>query len=436
MAALFNIESSDLDGQGVAHADGKVVFIQGALPGEQVRAEVIRQRKNHDKARLLEVERASSLRVTPACPHYGVCGGCAMQHMDADAQVAVKQRVLEDNLQHLGNVQAQSILPPIYGPTWGYRYRARLSARLVHKKGGVLVGFRERNSRYVADIHECHVLPPSISALLVPLRRLIEGLSRPDRIPQIELAMGDDVAALVLRHLEPLTSQDHSLLREFADQHKISWWLQPKGPDTAHPLVEGDEARLYYLLPQFGLTMWYRPTDFTQVNHRVNRALISRALNLLDIQPQDRVADMFCGLGNFSLPMATQCRSVAGFEGSDALVQRAGELAERNGLAKQCTFASTNLFEIDTAWLEAQGPFDRMLIDPPREGALALVKALSELAHGKRPKRLVYVSCNPATLARDAGIMVHVGGYRLVSAGVVNMFPHTSHIESIAVFDS
>lgn len=435
MSCVVEIESLDLDGQGVAHSDGKVVFVDGALPGETVEIDIIRRKKSFDKATLRRLIKASSQRVQPACPHFGMCGGCAMQHLDPAAQVAIKQRVLEDNLQRIGKVTPGRILPPMHGPAWNYRYRARLSVRLVVKKGGVLVGFRERRSSYVADISECHVLPKPVSDLLIPLRRLIESMSRPDRIPQIEVSVGDAVIVLVLRHLEPLTQTDHDLLLAFAEGHGVSWWLQPKGPDSVYPLVAGDEDRLFYTLPQYGLTMGYRPTDFTQVNHIVNRSLISRALGLLDPRPDDRVADMFCGLGNFTLPLATISSRVLGVEGSAALTDRANETARRHGLDDRVSFSTLNLFEIDENWLRSLGHIDRMLIDPPREGALELSKALSALSPEERPERIVYVSCSPATLARDAGILVHVGGYQLRSAGVINMFAHTGHVESIAVFE-
>lgn len=432
---VLEIESLDLEGQGVAHFDGKVIFVEGALPGEIVEAEVTRRKKSYDKAILRRVIKASSQRVDPACPHFGVCGGCSMQHLDVRAQVAIKQRVLEDNLERLGKVVPDQILPPLHGPTWNYRFRARLSARLVFKKGGVLVGFREKRSRYIADMDQCHVLSQRVSDLLLPLRTLVGALSCPDRIPQIEVSVGDAVIVLVLRHLELLTSHDLGLLREFAREYSISWWLQPKGPDTVHPLEPGDEDRLFYTLPQYGLTMQYRPTDFTQVNHTVNRSLVARALKLLEPGADDRIADMFCGLGNFTLPLATLSKEVLGIEGSDVLTARAIGTARRHGLEGRATFRTLNLFDIDDAWLRSLGRFDRMLIDPPREGAVELAKALSALIPAERPKRVVYVSCNPATLARDAGILVHVGGYRLSSAGVINMFVHTGHVESIAVFD-
>jgi 23S rRNA (uracil1939-C5)-methyltransferase len=431
----LDIESLDLEGQGIAHRDGKVVFVEGALPGERVVARITRRKPSYDKAVTERVLRASAQRTVSPCPHFGVCGGCAMQHLDPVAQMAIKQRALEDALEHIAKVPPCQILPALQGPVSGYRHRARLSVRMVPKKGGVLVGFRERASSYVADIHQCLVLPPHVSALLMPLRRLIESLSRPDRMPQIEVAVGDEATVFCLRHLEPLTETDIGRLRAFGLQHDIVWWLQPQGPDSAHPLDPAQRDALAYALPAYGLRMHYRPTDFTQVNPYINRALIARALTLLDVRPGDRVADLFCGLGNFSLPLATRAHEVVGIEGSPTLVARAREDAGRQGLGDRTSFAELNLFEVDADWLRGLGHFDRMLIDPPREGALAVAQALAELAPDERPRRVVYVSCNPATLARDAGVLHHVGGWALKAAGAVNMFPHTAHVESIAVFE-
>lgn len=436
MAEVLNIESLDLEARGVARRDGKVVFVEGALPTERVTVETVRSKSSYEIARIEEIVRPASLRVAPRCPHFGVCGGCVMQHLEPSAQVAIKQRSLEDTFWHVGKVRPQRILPPLHGPTWGYRYRARLSVRYVQKKGGVLVGFHERKSRYVADMRECHVLPKHVSDLLMPLRALIGSLSKPARIAQIEVALGEGVTALVLRHLDPLTDGDIAALRAFAAQHDVQWWLQPKGPDTVHTLEPEHADALAYTMPQFGLRMPYRPTDFTQVNHAINRAMVARALMLLDVQPTDRVADLFCGLGNFTLPLATQGREAVGVEGSKALTDRALDAATRHGLADRTSFATLNLFEVDVQWLRGLGYFDRMLIDPPREGAQAVAQALSLLSPEERPRRIVYVSCNPATLARDASILAHDGGYVLKSAGVINMFPHTGHVESIAVFES
>lgn len=508
----LHIESLDMDAQGIAHrADGKVVFVEGALPGERVRVNVHRKKNNWEAASLRELLRPSALRVDAHCPHFGLhagaCGGCKMQHLHASAQVAIKQRVLEDNLWHLGKVRAQTLLRPIEGPSWGYRYRARLSVRHVIKKGQVLVGFHERKSRYIADMQTCPVLPPHVDAMLMPLRALIAAMDARDTCPQIEVACGDTVTALVLRHLQALTEADLQRLRDFARRHRVQWWLQPKGPDTVHRLDAGAppcadvgpdatspppaEGLLSYRLPEFGITMPFRPTDFTQVNPHINRVLVDRALRLLDAQPGDRVIDWFCGLGNFTLPIATMAAQVLGIEGSAALVQRSQEnyafnqrLREAQQVHKPLAptrFVARNLFEMTPALLMADGHADKWLVDPPREGAFALCKALADIhqrRHGPQhggqpdpgepcaqmsdgpeghvsngpqdahsplpwqddpawqpPRRIVYVSCNPATLARDAGLLVHQAGYRCVQAGVVNMFPHTAHVESMAVFE-
>ena len=430
----LHIESLDHEARGVAHLDGKVVFVEGALPGEHVTAQLIKKKPKFNTARAIEVHKTSWLRVQPKCPHFGVCGGCAMQHLTADAQVAVKQRVLEDAFEHLAGVKPEQMLAPIHGPAWGYRFRARLTVRLVPRKGGVLVGFHERRSSFVADMTTCQVLPPSVSALLVPLRHLIESMSTPDRLPQIEVAVGDSVTAMVLRHLEPLTDSDKKLLNAFGLEHRVQWWLQPKGPDTVHLLDGSGQEQLSYSLPAFGVRMPFKPTDFTQVNHQINRVLVSKALSLLDVQSADRVMDLFCGLGNFTLPLARQARDVLGIEGSEVLVARALEAAQINGI-DNARFEARNLFEFTLDDLLALPTFDRLLIDPPREGAVAVCEALANQPLAHRPKRIVYVSCNPATLARDAAVLCHQGGYHLRQAGVINMFPHTGHVESIAVFE-
>ena len=476
----LRVKSLDLEAQGVAHRpDGKVVFIDGALPFEVVSAQIHRSKSSFEKGTLTHIHHESSQRVRPACPHFGLhegaCGGCKMQHLHIGAQVAVKQRVLEDNLWHIGKVKPDSILRAIEGPAWGYRYRARLSVRNVRKKGAVLVGFHERKSRYVTDMKECHVLAPHVSAMLVPLRVLIASMDAVEELPQIELAVGDmdgnmggyrfdpangsagfgrgDVTALVLRHLVPLSDADMDRLRQFAAQHPgVQWWLQSKGPETVKRLDElagCETAQLAYSLPQFGITMPFRPTDFTQVNPHINRVLVSRALGLLAVGKGERVIDWFCGLGNFTLPLATQAREVLGVEGSEALVARSLENLELNRLASATKpalaatkFVARDLFEMTPALLTGDGTSDKWLVDPPREGAFALVQALAALNQSPElrgmwspPKRIVYVSCNPATLARDAGVLVQQGGYRCSAAGVVNMFPHTAHVESIAVFD-
>jgi 23S rRNA (uracil1939-C5)-methyltransferase len=452
-AGFLRVGSLDMEAQGIARRpDGKVVFIEGALPFEIVSVNVHRKKNNWEQGTVTEIHQESSQRVRPGCPnfglHQGACGGCKMQHLEASAQVAVKQRVLEDNLWHLGKVKADTLLRPIEGPTWGYRYRARLSVRYVIKKGEVLIGFHERKSRYIADMKVCPVLPPHVSAMLMPLRALIAQMASRETLPQIELACGDQVTALVLRHLEPLSDGDKALLRAFAVQQQVQWWLQPKGPDTVHLLEEGG-APLSYGLPDFGIHMPFRPTDFTQVNPFINRVLVARALRLLQAQKSERVIDWFCGLGNFTLPIATQAAQVLGIEGAETLVARSREnyAANQSSRAPEQALAPTefvarNLFDMTPAMLVADGTADKWLVDPPREGAFALAKALAELNENPElrqgwmpPQRIVYVSCNPATLARDAGILVHRAGYRCVSAGVVNMFAHTAHVESMAVFE-
>ncbi|MEJ8795972.1 23S rRNA (uracil(1939)-C(5))-methyltransferase RlmD [Trinickia caryophylli] len=442
-APIIEIESLDMEARGVGRLvdesgePGKVVFVEGALPGERVTYSSYRRKPSYEQAQVVDVLRASVMRTKPQCAFFGTCGGCSMQHLDARAQVAVKQRVLEDDLWHLAKLRPETVFRPIHGPSWGYRYRARLTVRNVVKKGGVLVGFHERKSSYVADMTSCEVLPPHVSAMLVPLRRLVESLSIRDRLPQIELAVGSTVTALVLRILEPLTVDDEGHLRAFADEHRVQFWLQPKGPDSVVPFYPLD-VELDYTLPEFGVRMPFKPTDFTQVNHAINRVLVGRALRLLAPGRGERVLDLFCGLGNFTLPLARLAREVMGIEGSETLTARALENAKANGVDAHTSFACRNLFELTADDLRALGAFDKFLIDPPREGALAVAKALAEIAQsgdGPLPGRIVYVSCNPSTLARDAGLLVHEAGYRLKGAGVVNMFPHTSHVESIALFE-
>lgn len=458
----LQVESLDLEGQGVAHdAQGKVVFIEGALAGETVRALIQRRKNNWEQGEVHEIARASCLRVSPRCPHFGLqrgaCGGCKVQHLESSAQVAVKQRALEDNLAHLGKVKPDQVLRPIEGHAWGYRHRARLSVRHVPAKGVVLVGFHERQSRYVADMCSCAILPASVSALLMPLRDLIGSLHTRDRLPQIELAVGERLqpdgsfgpsVALVLRHLLPLPEQDVQRLQMFAVEQSsigLQWWLQPKGPDTVHRLGGDGEAGmdLVYRLPEFGVVMPFKPTDFTQVNAGINAVMVKQALRLLQVQPDERVIDWFCGLGNFTLALARSAREVLGIEGSAALVERARSNAGLNRCEHNTSFAERNLFDMSAEQLMADGHAQKWLVDPPREGALALCKALADAvaapdaqARGwKPPARIVYVSCNPATLARDAGLLVHQAGYRCTHAGAVNMFPHTAHVESMAVFE-
>jgi 23S rRNA (uracil1939-C5)-methyltransferase len=425
------VESLDQEGRGVAHRDGKAIFIEGALPGETVAYKVHRRKPSYEIATVTEVLRQSASRVAPGCAFFGVCGGCSLQHLEPRAQVAVKQRVLEDDLWHIGRVRAEQILPAIYGPWWGYRHRARLTVRYVPKKGGALVGFHERRSSYVADMTSCEILPSRISGLLLPLRALVDGLSIRTRMPQIEVALGDACDVLVFRVLVEPSIADLVLLRAFAERHGVGIYLQPGGPDTAYAFHPAQPADLYYDLPEFDLRIGFSPTEFTQVNHAVNCVLVRRALALLEVQPGERVADLFCGLGNFTLAIARSGGKVVGIEGSGELVRRAAANAKRNGLQEAAHFVEMDLYEEGVPSLLRMGGFGRMLLDPPRDGAIEVVKALAAEA----PRRIVYISCNPATLARDAAVLVHSRGYALRAAGVVNMFPHTSHVESIAMFE-
>jgi 23S rRNA (uracil1939-C5)-methyltransferase len=429
------ITALDQEGRGVARREGKVVFVEGALVGEQVAIEVGREKSSYAVARAVEIERASPARVQPPCPYFGTCGGCSLQHLDPAWQVAMKQRVLEDALWHIGRVRADELLAPIHGVPWGYRQRARFSVRDVPSKGGVLVGFHERKSSFVADMNSCLVVPPRISALLPELRVLIESLSIRDRVPQIELAIGEGTPeggpfdALVLRVLLPPTDADLRALSDFESRLRVRLYLQPGGTDSVRPL-DANAPELAYSLPDFGVSFTFGPTDFTQVNEAVNRVLVRRVLALLDPAPGERIADFFCGVGNFTLPIARRGADVVGVEGSRPLVERARANAQRNDLASRARFEAANLFEATRDSIAALGLLDKALVDPPREGAIALVKALPD----EGVRRLVYVSCNPGTLARDAAVLVHQRGFEVAAAGVANMFPHTTHVESVALF--
>ncbi|MCG6932564.1 MAG: 23S rRNA (uracil(1939)-C(5))-methyltransferase RlmD [Gallionella sp.] len=427
------IESLDQEGRGIARSEGKVIFIEGALTGELVSYSSYRKKPSFELAQVTQIHNSSAMRVKPKCAHFGVCGGCSMQHLDARAQVAVKQRILEDSLWHIGKVRAETILRPIYGQAWGYRERARLSVRHVIKKGKTLVGFHEKRSSFVADMQHCEILVPKIAALIPQLSELVHGLSIRDRVPQIEVAVGEHVDVLVLRVMDAPSVEDEAALRAFADLHGIQFWLQTKGYDTIAPFHPMEAPPLSYSLPEFGITMPFAPSEFTQVNSALNRVMISRAMRLLDPQPGERIADLFCGLGNFTLPIARSGAQVLGIEGSETLVARARHNADLNGLAGNAKFAAMNLFAMTEAGFDGLGEFDKLLIDPPRDGALELVRSIVVGKGERAPQRIVYVSCNPATLARDAAELIQ-RGYVLKSAGVMNMFPHTSHVESIALF--
>jgi len=435
MNLVVDILSLDHEGHGIARIDSKVTFVDGALAGERAEITVYRKHAKYNSANAVAILKASPQRTTPRCNYFGRCGGCSMQHLEPGAQVAAKQRVLEDNLARIGKVTPEIILPALHGPSWGYRSRARLSARWVDKKGGALVGFREKRSSFITDMSSCEVLTPGVSALLAPLRELIGQLSNADRIPQIEVAVGEHVTVLLFRLLDPWSDDDAVKVRAFAEQHQVQVWEQSKGPETVRPFWPESAPELSYSLPEFGLVMPFRPTDFTQVNTAINRALVSRAMRLLQPQAGEHIADLFCGLGNFTLPIARSGAEVIGIEGSAELVARARENALRNQLPNQplkARFAVDNLFEMTAEKFAALGHFDKLLIDPPRSGAIDVVNSLPDSGG---PQRIVYVSCDPATLARDAEVLCHDKGYRLAAAGVANMFPHTAHVESIALFE-
>lgn len=430
MNPIVDILSLDHEGHGIARIDGKVIFVDNALAGERVEIDIYRRHAKYDSANAVRIIKASAQRTTPRCPYFGRCGGCSMQHLEASAQVAAKQRVLEENLARIGKISPEVVMRPLQGPSWAYRSRARLSARFVAKKNSVMVGFREKQSSFVVDMASCEVLTADVSALIQPLRDLIVQLSNASSIPQVEVAVGEHITVLVFRLLEPWSEDDEIKVRSFAEQHQVQVWEQRKGPDTVRPFWPDIAPELSYSLPEFGLTMPFRPIDFTQVNTAINRALVSRAMRLLQPQAGERIADLFCGLGNFSLPIATSGAEVLGIEGSKELVERARANALHNKLPN-AHFVVDNLFEMTPEKFANLGQLDKLLIDPPRSGAFELVKSLPESG---APHRIVYVACDAATLARDAEVLCHQKGYRLEAAGVANMFPHTAHVESIALF--
>jgi 23S rRNA (uracil1939-C5)-methyltransferase len=425
----LSIDDLSHDGRGVATWGEKKVFVHGALPGERVMVRLTDRKRSYDEGETVEVLEASTDRIEPRCPHFGQCGGCSLQHLDGTRQVEAKQNTLLQNLERIGKVVPEVIWDPLTGPSWQYRRKARLSVRYVHKKERVLVGFRERYGRFVADMQECHVLDPRIAERLSDLSALIHGMDARRSIPQLEVACGDDSCALVFRHLEPLSAGDLEKLRGFAHDSGIAVLLQPKGPDSIHCL-EPESVQLSFRIPEFGIEMDFEPSDFVQVNAAMNQAMISRVMELLEPSADDRILDLFCGLGNFTLPLATVAAEVVGVEGDSALVSRARSNARRNGLDK-ASFHAADLNEDpgSAAWLNE--PFNKVLVDPPRSGAESILPHIVASGAG----RLLYVSCHPASLARDAGILVQQFGFRLVGAGVMDMFPHTGHVESIALFE-
>ena len=423
------IESLAHDGRGVTHLEGKAVFIDGALPGEVVNFEYLSSRRKFDEGRVTAVTQASPERVEPKCRHFGLCGGCSLQHMEPGAQIKAKQQVLLDNLRHIGKVEPATVLPALTGPVWGYRTKGRLGVKDVIKKGRVLVGFREKRSPYVADLERCEVLHPSVGEHLQRLSQLIGQLDARARIAQIEVAVTAATTVLVFRNLDPLSEADTEKLKQFAVQHQLQVFLQPGGPDTVRPLWP-EQSELSYHLPAESIEIRFRPTDFTQINTAINEQMVARVLELLALDRDDTVLDLFCGLGNFTLPMARYAGTVTGVEGDASLVNRARGNAVLNGIGN-ATFHTANLAEdsIEASW--AGAGYNKVLLDPPRSGAAEMMDALGNI----RPQRIVYVSCHPGSLARDAGTLVNEKGYRLVSAGVMDMFPHTAHVESIALFE-
>ena len=424
-----SIERLSHDGRGVAHVDGKTVFIDGALPGEDISFLYTGRARKHDEGRLCELFRASPDRVEPKCAHFDICGGCSLQHQRSGAQILAKQQTLLDNLRRIGKLEPETLLDPLTGPVWGYRNKARLGVKDVKKKGRVLVGFREKRKSYIADIQRCEVLHPSIGERLHELADLISGMQARARIAQIEVAVGDDTTVLVFRNLDPLSRDDRQRLTEFAQHTGLHIYLQPKGPDSIE-LLWPEASTLYYCLPDQNIEVQFLPTDFTQVNPVINKIMIQQALELLDLQESDTVLDLFCGLGNFTLPIAREVAAVVGVEGEAGLVQRARENSQRNGI-DNVEYHVVDLSQQPCGQSWVQRSYDKILIDPPRSGAQELVPNLAELG----ADRIVYVSCHPASLARDAGMLVNDRGYRLIAAGVMDMFPHTTHVESMALFE-
>jgi 23S rRNA (uracil1939-C5)-methyltransferase len=426
---VVTVESSAHDGRGITHVDGKVTFVDGALPGERVAISVHQRRRTFDEAVATEIVESSPERVSPPCAHFGVCGGCVLQHASGDLQRRIKQQALADSLERIAGVVPERWLPPIAGPEWAYRRRARLSSRFVESKGRTLVGFRERGRPYVADLKTCQILGAPVGELIEPLATLIGGLERAREIPQVEVAIADTATALVVRHLAPMGDTDRAALKSFGAAHGIDFYLQAGGYDTLEPLVEPARA-LEYTLPEHEVTIRFGAGDFIQVNAEVNRQLVGRAMELLAPGTDERFIDLFCGLGNFSLPLARRCGTVTGVEGDERLVRGAVENAARNGITN-AGFHTADLFSgiAGAAW--AEGRYDGVILDPPRAGARELIPAIDAW----RPSRVLYISCHPGTLARDTGLLVGTHGFRLAAAGIADMFPHTAHVESVALFE-
>ena len=430
-AATVEIRSLSHDGRGIGIANNKKLFVSGALPGETVTYHITQKRSQYSNAEVVDILTAAPERVNPPCQHFGVCGGCSLQHMSVEMQIAAKQQVLLDQLKHFGHVEPETVLPPLHALATGYRRKARLGVKFVIKKNKLLVGFREKSSRYLADLEHCAVLHPSVGARLPELSQLIASLSLYQHIAQIEVAIGDHDTALIFRHLEPLPESDQNKLRDFAERTGIHIYLQPNPPQALVKLWPPNAPdRLTYSLPDEDLTYLFHPLDFTQVNLEMNRLMVQQALTLLDVQPHETALDLFCGIGNFTLPIAKRAAQVTGVEGGVEMVERAYANAKHNGI-ENVSFYAANLQQppLAAAWMKTT--YDKILLDPPRVGAKEMLPYFNQFA----AKRIVYISCNPATLARDAGELVSLYHYKLKQVGVMNMFPHTSHIESIAVFE-
>jgi len=417
------------DGRGVARVDGKTVFVDRSLPGETVLARRVRRHRRYDEAELLEVIVPAAGRVTPRCAHFGTCGGCALQHLDGERQLAAKQAHLAEQFSRLGRVEPATWLAPLRGPAWAYRRRARLGVKYVTRKGRVLVGFRERGKPYVADLERCEVLAEPVGGLIRELAALVDSLSIRERLPQFEVAVAETATALVARVLDEPSAADRAALSAFAGRHGIEFYLQPGGLDSIEPL-EPPATPLSYGLQDFDIRIGFEPSDFIQVNAEVNARAVALALDLLDTVPSDAVLDLFCGLGNFTLPLARRSGHVTGVEGDGGLVARARKNAERNGIGN-AEFHAADLAGDPAAAAWAGRPYQRVLMDPPRAGAAGVLPLIGRL----QPARIVYVSCHPASLAHDAGVLAAEHGFRLAAAGVMDMFPHTAHVESIAVFE-
>mgnify|MGYP001367179136 CR=1 FL=1 len=423
----LQIESLSHEGRGIAHIDGKTTFVDYALPGETISAQITKQKGRYNEAKTLDVIEASEKRVPARCPHFGTCGGCNLQHMQADMQLELKQQTVKELLQHQAQSTAEHWLPPLTSSEFQYRRKARLSVKYVDKKQKLLIGFREKQGRYVADIDYCDILTASAGHQLQAMAAMVEQLSIHKKIPQIEVAVCDAHTALIIRHLEPMTEQDHSIITRFAQTHRFHIYLQPKGIDSIHRLHPVDADKPHYAIPDYQLRMEHEPHHFTQINQSINLKMIAQALSLLELKPGDRVIDLFCGIGNFTLPMARQGCHVTGVEGSDDAIRQAKENAIINEL-ENVDFFSANLFEsvYNQDW--SQRAYNKVLLDPPRAGAQEIIPLIATW----RPSHLVYVSCNPATLARDIGLLTD-HGYQLAQCGIMDMFPQTKHIETMAL---